>query len=300
MALIPRFLNVSALLAAGPVVLPNLGLPTGTQEGPRMTWDITSDLTPTPNQGTIDLYNIGPILAHSIKETWEASMIAAPGSFKVLLSIGWEGLVGLVATMDPYDILPELPEGDVDTITRIVAGDGGVGLRDGTIGISLAAGDFTQMIQVIALSLKTAIEPASLAVFQAAAAAAPVKIFESFTMYGDPKEIMDQLMESLGLQWWVLNSSIVMTPSGAPIAGPPVVLSPQTGLLSWSPQSDGSIKAQAMADVAVIPGVALTLVNRLGVPIADGVYRAFRVRYVGDTDSDSRMTILAKKALVGF
>lgn len=300
MVLIPRFLNVSAVLAAPPVVLPTLGLPTGTQEGPRMTWDITTDLTPTPNQGTIDVYNLGPLLAHSLKETWEATMIAAPGTYKVLLSIGWEGLVGLVATMDPYEIMPEHPMGDVDTVTRIIAGDGGIGLRDGTIGVSLAVGDFSQMLAVIAVSLKAAIEPASLAVFQAAAASAPVQIFESFTMYGDPKEIMDQLMESLGLQWWVLNSSIVMTPSGLPIAGPPVVLAPQTGLLTWSQEADGSIKAEAMADVAVIPGVALTLLNRFGIPIADGVYRAFRVRYVGDTDSDSRMTILAKKALIGF
>lgn len=297
---IVRYMNVSAVFVAGALTLTNLGLPTGAQEGPRITWDITVDLTPEPNRGTIKIYNLPDVMSQGMKEAWEASLIAAPGTFKVLLSIGWERVVGLVATMDPYEIMPAVPEGPVDNVTTLQVGDGGIGLRDGTIGTSLAAADFTQMILVIAVGLKAAIEPASLTVFQAAAAAAPIKIFESFTLYGDPKEIMDQLMESLGLQWWVLNSTIVMTPAGAPIAGPPVVLTPQRGLLTYSPQSDGSILLEAQGDPNVIPGIALTVATEFGIPIAEGIFRATRVNYKGDTSRDSRMTIHARKALVGF
>jgi hypothetical protein len=202
--------------------------------------------------------------------------------------------------MKSYEITPQFAPDAVNRVTRIACGDNGIGLRDGTIGMSLAAGDFSQMLQVIAVGLKAGIEPASLSVFQSAAAAAPVQLFESFTLYGDPKEIMDQLMESLGLQWWILNSTIIITLSGAPIAGPPIVLAPQTGLTHWNPESDGSISLEALADPNAIPGVAISVNDEFGKPVADGLFRIFSVRYQGDTRTDSKMTIRAKKALVGF
>jgi len=300
MVLIPRFLNVSAIAAFPGVAITNIGLPNGAQEGPRISWDIMTDLTTRPNQGVVDIWNLSGPESQALAEAYQQSLIAAPGTFKLTLSIGWDSKVGIVTIADPYEIQPDYAPNPVDRIMRITCGDGGLGLRDGTIGMSLAAGDFSQMLQVIAVGLKAGIEPASLTVFQSAAAAAPVQLFESFTLYGDPKEIMDQLMESLGLQWWILNSTIIITLVGAPIAGPPVILAPQTGLVHFEAQSDGSILLDALADPNVIPGVAISVNNEFGIPIADGLFRVFSVRYQGDTRTDSKMTIRAKKALIGF
>lgn len=297
---VQQFLNVGALLVAGAVPISNIGLPTGAQEGPRITWDITMDLTQRPNQGTMSVYNLPKLVALGIKEAYEATLIAAPGTFKMVLSIGWESIVGVLAIMDPYEIRPAVRVDAVNTVTTFMVGDGGIGLRDGTVGTSLAAGDFSMMLSILALGMKAVVEPASLAVFQAAAAAAPVQLFESFTLYGDPKEIFDDLMESLKLQSWVLNSNIIIVPQGAPIAGPPLVLTPATGLLKWAPENDGSITLENMADPNLTPGVAITVLDNLGIPIAEGVFRAFSVRYVGDTRKDSKMFVRAKKALIGF
>jgi hypothetical protein len=103
--LVPRFLNVSALFAVPGVAISNIGLPNGAQEGPRISWDIMTDLTTRPNQGVIDLWNLSGPEAQALRLAYEQSLISAPGTFKVTLSIGWAGKVGIIGVMDPYEII---------------------------------------------------------------------------------------------------------------------------------------------------------------------------------------------------
>lgn len=299
--MIPLYLNVGAVVTAGvaaaQVPIPNIGLPTGEQEGPRISWDITRDLTPEPDHGEIKVWNLDPTAALAMRSAWE---LALPGLYKVSLSFGWDAKVLLWAVLDPYAITPSIPDGPVDIVTRFEVGDGGIGLRDGVVGMSLAAGDFSQMIQILAVGLKAGIDPASLAVFQAAAASAPVQLFDNLSLYGDPRSIFTDLMESLDLQWWIQNSTIIIVPSGTPLAGPPAIVTPETGLLTYSPNADGSISLTMLADPAIAQGQAIIVLDEFKAPIAEGVYRAYSVRCVGDTNTGATMEIHAKKTLTGI
>ena len=55
-----------------------------------------------------------------------------------------------------------------------------------------------------------------------------------------------------------------------------------------------------MADPAIQAGHALTVFDEFKIPIAEGIFRIFSIRCVGDTNSGATMEIHAKKALVSF
>lgn len=291
-----RFLNVGAVVTAG-VAAVQVPIPNIFQEGPRITWDITRDLTPEPDRGTISVWNLAETVAKGLREAWE--LADGTGLYKVSLSFGWDKVMNVWGIFDPYDIRPLVPEGPVDRVTVFNCADGGIGYRDGSVGASLAKGDFTSMVQILATSMRVVISPSSLAVFQVAAAASPIKIFDNLSLYGNARDIFNDLMDSLGLQWWILNSTIVMVPAGIPVAGPPVILTPETGLLDYDPQGDGSIMCTTLANPGITQGVALTVLDEFKLPIAEGIFRAYSVRCTGDTNTGATMKILAKKALVG-
>ena len=291
-----RFLNIGAAVTAG-VAAAQVPIPNISQEGPRITWDITRDLTPEPDRGFIQIWNLAPTTALAMRQAWELAQ--GTGLYKVSLSFGWDKVMNLWGIMDPYDIRPSEPLGPVDQVTTFDCADGGIGYRDGVVGASLAKGDFTSMVQILAVSMNTVISPVSLAVFQTAAAQSPVQIFDNLSLYGNARDIFNDLMDSLNLQWWILNSTIVMVPAGTPVAGPPVVLSPETGLLDYSPQSDGSIICTTLANPGMTQGIALTVLDEFKMPIAEGVFRAYSIRCTGDTNAGAEMRIVAKKALVG-
>lgn len=298
---INRFLNIGAVVTAGPAgvgpPISNIGLPTGAQEGPRITWDITRDLTPEPDRGIIEIWNLDPSMANAMRIAQEN---AETGLYRVTLSFGWDSKPNLWAVMTPYDVDPQTPVGPVDNVTRFNCADGGIAYRDTAMSQSLQKADWNTILNVIALQMKLGISPSSLAVFQAAAAASPVKIFDNYSLYGDASDRLTDLCETLKLEWIIQNDTIVIIPAGVPTAGDSVILTPETGLLTYAPESDGSITCTALASPGILPGPALAVLDEFKKPIADGVFRAYSVRCVGDTNSGATMTIRGKKALIGF
>ena len=294
----PEFSNVSAA-----VIIPQVPLlaPYTTNlfgDGLKIEWDISRTRGSDADTGTVKIYNLSFASRGLIQTTW--ALLDALGSPMLCsLSLGWGGIVGQVMMAQVWKIDPEQRIGE-DVVTTLHLGDGIVTTRDAVLGASFANTTIDIIIKFLVINgLKAIPDPASLAIISAKAAQLPVQLWQNYVVSTSVGEALDDLLDTLGLEWKILDGIWLVTDQGNAATASPVsyLLSAQSGLLTWQRQDSGVI-ATALANPNVQPGSAITVLDSFNVPVGAPQHRVDTISFAGATDGDSTMSIGARAAIL--
>ncbi len=272
--------------------------------GLRIEWSIMRDNTPNPDQAEVAIYNLAPVLAGSIAEAWRA--LAPASGYLVTFGIGWERIAKTVIVGDVWDLIPD-ERTPTDRILRLKIGDGNTANRD-----SVSANTYKDITVVRAVELIATLKAGSpnepnsgglglkfpeesRAVVSDAAKAVAVKKITIAGAY-NARELMDEFMDTLGLEWRVTNGQFIALRGGV-INRPGPIVKPSTGLIAYTTRNDGGIDFTALADPEVEPGIQVQVVDDNGEPFGAVVYRVDRVTFSGNTDGESIMAVSASKGV---
>lgn len=292
-AMFKQFFTPATIVQLGAFVLPDL-----TGDGLRVEWDILLSRTSSADQGTISIYNLAAVTRLAVHTAWRA----APRAFLASFSLGWDGVALQLFRGQVWRFVPEAREGGSDVVTTVDLGDGAITMRDGppVLSAAFASGPLTLILQALVGALGVPIDPVSLKTIQEKAALLPIATWETYVIAGDPSDRLDELIDTLGLEWKIYGGVLIVMDKG--IAGvtnriTAPVISPSTGLLSWSPTDDGGLELVALANPRVIPGVQIAVSDEYRKPIGAPRHRVSSVQFTGTNYGDSLMTIVARRAV---
>lgn len=295
----PEYLYPSARLILVPAPIVNFD-----GDGLKIEWDIQRTRGGDPDQGTITVYNLSPFARKAIHEAWKAFTQVITG-YLVEFGIGWGALTERVFVGDCWNFIPEVRVGE-DVLSVFHLGDGNQRIRDATtLGTSFVSSSLDPIITLLVsapppVGMGFPIDPASKAYFLAQAAAMPVQTWNNWVLAGDPQDRLDELIDTLGLEWKIHNGAFIVLDKGNSATAAPLatVLNSGSGLLEWAQEDDGSIAVQALANPNVKPGSQIVVQDSFGVPVGAVAHRVDSVRFVGSTDGDSLMHIVARKVVL--
>jgi hypothetical protein len=273
--------------------------------GLRFDWTITRDNTPNPDQAEILIYNLAPVLAGEIAEAWITAWPELAG-YRVSFGIGWQRIAKTVIDGDVWDLIPD-ERTPTDRVLRLKIGDGNTANRDSVFTATYKAITVVAAVELIA-TLKAAapgtpnggglgleFPESSRALVSEAAKEVAVKKINIAGAY-NARELMDDFMDTLGLEWRVTNGQFIALRGGV-INRPGPIVKPSTGLISYTTRNDKGIDFTALADPEVEPGIQVQVVDDNGQPFGAVVYRVDRVTFSGNTDGESIMAVSASKGV---
>ena len=302
--LFPRFLNPSArvdVLAPGPIVsVTNPG-----RTGLTIDWEVRRTNTSSADTGMVRIYNLGRSYRRTLQQ---AQALVSAFNYIVTLSIGWDGLL-FEAMRGPLVLLrAEVRESPSGVVSVLEFGDGAMSQRGAVPAqtpLVLADGFWLAAFRAIAATF-----PGVLGLAPSFAGVLATSPFASqFPNFGavlnnNPAEDLDTLVSSLGpsYDWGIQDGLIVLYNAGlVSDQSPPQVLSPESGLISWEIQDDGSVLAQALANPTIRPGQQLQV---LGIDpdhgpaptlIGGGPLYVESQTLSGSTAGESTMSVIARK-----
>lgn len=291
MSVFKQFLQVSASLILVPVPIINLD-----GSGLKMEWNIERTRSSTPDRGTITIYNLSTAARKAIHEAWK--QLEGTLGYLMEFSVGWENLVERIFVGDAWKIVPEIRVGE-DVLTVFEVGDGNKQVRDATVGQGFAKVTVDILITFLVLNtLKVPLDPASKAKILQKAAQLPVQQWNNYILAGDPQDRLDELVDTLGLEWKIYQGSFIVTDKGNAATASPIatLLAAKTGLLTWAQEDDGALLATALANPNVKPGSQIRVKDSFGVPVGALAHRVEKITFRGATDGESLMDIVARKA----
>lgn len=219
--------------------------------------------------------------------------------YRVRLSFGWGGRVSPLFESEVIDIRPSsrAPETEV----QFVLGDGALTLRDAQLlGMGFAAQTVDVVISfIVNTQLSTRIEPQSKQRILERAAELPIQRWNNYVVMGDPTDRLDELIETLGLEWKIHNGLFIVMDKGvtASQTGESLILTEESGLLDAYTIEDGGVQAVALADADMSPGVQFQ-VRAHGRPVGAQHQRCDTVHFVGVSGQDSTMTVRGQRAVL--
>lgn len=286
-------------------VVPGLVISNLDSTGLRMEWSFTRTNTPDPDTGEVTVYNMAPSLIGTIYASWKsvrASGLQTGRSFT--LSLGWNRIPQVALQGDIYDLSPNRRT-PTDVLTTFRIGDGDKG-RDAVV-----ATDFHNVNIDTVLTWLVTLPPASVdtgggglglvyppdsrALVKGVAAATAFQNWGNLTKGLNVQEAITLVLETLGLEWRVHNGEFIVMRGGL-IQRPGPTLSPGTGLVTYELTNDGGIRAFALADTRVEPGIRFQVTHASGTPVGELSYRCERVEFFGSTDEGSDMVVTGRKA----
>lgn len=279
-------------------------------EGLRVAFDVTRSTTSTPDTCRVQIFGLSLPRRLAIREAYRA-LRALP----LELHVGWDRIprrlfVGLGATVS-VDVTRHGSAG-----VEVVAGDGAEGystavLEFATFGITPA--ELVELYAAPALvepipgipastlpSATVLISPGARATLEAAGAAT-IGVFEDgYAFSGMARDLLDEVCRTIGARWWIADGVLEVVSKGAPLPGPAFVITPAQGLLQPHPIDDDGIAVDALLDPSAVPGRSMVVLDELGVPIGEPLYRIETGRYVGDMHPGAtpRMSLVARGGLV--
>jgi hypothetical protein len=304
---IPAVKVIVPLFTGTPIAISNLD-----GSGLRIEWDLARDNTSTPDEGEVRIYNLSPTLRGTIYESWkvlQTRQVSGVGSGMELdLSIGFDKIAKRVFLGDVWDFVPE-ERTPTDVISIFRLGDGNRAQRDQATSRAFVAVSIADVLDYFIRLPPSAPDagggglgliypPEARALIKAEAAKLP-KALQSWPNVPDglnTRELIDLVMETLGLEWRVHNGEFIAMRGGIinrPGSG--IDLRPGTGLISYTPRNDGGVSLTALAVPEAEPGIQVVVTNDLGKPFAEPFYRVERVSFNGSTDGDSLMSMDAAK-----
>ena len=130
------------------------------------------------------------------------------------------------------------------------------------------------------------------------------------TWFGESRDAMRQFAQSQDCKWWIDNGQLSVVPMTSYIPGPPVLITPSTGLIGVPEQTQNGLMVRVLLNPAIKIGQTIKLdstdINelRFGVDLqsqatndnlmrsqaklnGDGLYYVMRVEHFGDTRGNS-------------
>jgi len=289
-----EFLQPSAMLVllTPPPIVNTDGL------GIRMSWNVHRTRSTNADQATITLTNLSYATRRAMHESWK--YFSQVFGYTIELSIGWGGLMERVFVGDAWKMIPEERTGE-DVITTFETGDGNKQIRDATVGQNFANVSIDVILKYLVTTvLKVPLDPASEALILARAALLPIMLWNNYVLQGDPQDRLDELIETLGLEWKIYNGVFIAMEKGNAATASPIAfpLNVKTGLLDWWEENDGNIGVLALANPNVKPGHRISVIDSFGVPVGSPAHRVESITFTGSTDGDSVMEISARKSVL--
>lgn len=264
-------------------------------EGLRIEWQIDKVAGPTPDTGTIRIFNLHPAQRKAIATAKRVSNVP----LFAVLQIGWNKRVEILFEGYAHRTAPEIRR-DVDIVTELELGAGkDTGLRDTPPGGGVDVGKAIEIVIVErAVRAGLSVSEATRALINSRAAAVPLTSFSSVVDATEVDEQLDLMLAALGLNWGRDGDFLVVYDNGLRNDLAPTVLTPNAGLLAWNELDDGGVEFEALAQPRVVPGIQLQVVNEFGVLVGGGPLRCESVSFTGTSDTSSLMRGVARKVLV--
>lgn len=279
--------NVAATLQVA--TIPPFFLTNVTGQGLRVDWTVEKTNTPDPDRAEIQIFNLDLPQRKSL-----AVAQTSPIPVVVALQIGWEMIPELLFTGQAWKIIPEKRE-LTDVITMITAGDGAQPTKESPpAGGAVFKAPAQLLFTKILLQLGIPASAAAIALVGLKATQIPITAWQ-LSFDEPPRQNMDDLMASLGLSWGVSGGFVVVYQNGIRNDVLPVILTPVSGLLTWEELDDGGVNFEALAQVGVVPGGQIKILDPFGQPVGGVSLRVENVTFTGSTMGDSRMSGLARK-----
>lgn len=178
---------------------------------------IEASVTVITNPITFSIYNLGPL---------SRAVVQSKVGTKVVLEAGY---VGAVRQLCVGNILwaNTHKEGASDYVTDIIASDGGYAITNGVINVSFAGSvSYTQVINSLIDSL------ADVGIQRGDVIGIPGGGYNNgIVLSGSPMDLLKQTCNKLELSCSVQNGNIVIVPLGQDKGSPPILISPETGLI---------------------------------------------------------------------
>lgn len=232
-------------------------------EGLRVSFDVERSLSSDPNKATIAVYNAAPSTIKAFQ---------APGAVVRVLA-GYDE-PSLVFTGD-VDRAYRRDQG-VDRVLTIEAQDGGRRYREAVISQAFPAG--VRVRDVVDAVAET------LGVPRGTIRGVPSGTYaEGITVTGRSADVLSALLRREGVKWSIQDGELTILARGESTPETVPLISPETGLVGSPEAGEDTLELTALLTPEIRPGRRFRLVAR----DYDGVYRAERVRHVGDSGWDS-------------
>ena len=256
----------------------------------RIAFNITKSNEPTPNAGTVAIWNLAEFSREKIKNIGDAIELEA----RYLQDTVGERLA---ITADVLDIVTEHEGSDI--VTVVTLGDGVEYMKALKDAYAFAPGTsakdiITKIAKQAGITLKSiiGIDDASYA--------------NGFSEMGPFSDIMDKLVGKLGATWSFQNNELQITPTLGHNGSPVFKLSASTGMIGSptrdvdtsgatpAPQSDGW-KVRALLRPELGPGDRVQIESE--VVDVSGIYHIKEVTHAGDTrQGDFTSTLRVKES----
>ncbi len=270
--------------------------------GLHIAWDVTRSRSSKTDDGTVTIKNLSQAFRRDAYAAWQN----ASGSYRVGVHIGWGSEVHLVMAGDCWEFQPEVRAGE-DILTVLRFGEGQRPITESTIDTpkqyAFEAGQATVLwlvVQDMFNQLGLKIDPSMQAPFAQAVTATPLAAGGSWVFTGELTSNLNDILDTFGLEWKVINAQVIFLRRGvtassqAPVA---VLLNADTGLLDWK-LADGGVECLALAQPAMVPGTQIVVQDAFGAPVGAPGFRVETVRFTGQTDGESLMTLVGRRSVV--
>jgi hypothetical protein len=300
-----RYFNVAAQLdvLAPPLTVANLS-----GEGLTMDWSITRTNTSAADVGRLRVTNLSRSNRRLLQQ---AQPLLSAFAYQLSFSLGWDGVVFEVLRGPLTKLVAEERTTSTEVVSTFEWSDGLLSLRDSTplaAPLTVTSGLWLNVFEAIAKTFPGVLGLAPS--FATTLATSPlVSAIPNFgaVFNNDPVNDLNDLVSSLGpgYDWGIQDALIVLYRAGLiSDSTPPLILAPNTGLLSWQLQDDGGVMVSALANPGVRPGqqvqvLGVDAVPGAGVPVPElvggGPLRIESVTWDGSTLGTSIMSLVARK-----
>lgn len=228
----------------------------------RTTFDITMTRESTPNEGTIEVYNVAPDSAALIQDANNV----------VELLVGYD-VPRLIFRGNPVKDGVRVETRGADRVLHIEAQDGARAYESGRVSVSFSqevtlAQVFDEVASQLGLPTGTIRTDSSM------------RFVNGVTICGQARDVLDQLALSNGSNWLVRDGVLSFVGAGEDTGEQAVVFSASTGNLVGSPTvKDGALTIKALIEPSMRPGKAFRVVSR----DTNGDYTASEVKFAGDS-----------------
>lgn len=276
----------------------------------RMEWDITLSRTSNADEGRVIIYNLNAAHRLLLMEQWKLASSDSENPLTLNLVLGWGGsrITGGSGAALPvfqgqvWHILPDERTG-TDVLTIVDAGDGSNNLRDSVPPQATGFSDLSAEVilkYLVEQVIKVPISAEALTLFTEKIQGFPIKLFNNYVPSFDSADALDEYIDMLGLEWKIFQGEFILMDKGvrATTVQQIPLLSPGTGMLSWTQEDDDNVRVTSLAYPGVEPGLQVAVQDENGLSVGAPRHRVSQVRFFGSNHNDSLMEITARKAIL--
>ena len=287
--------NILGVPPFGVITVDNTIGPPGTPgpgHGLFTSWDVRKEWGPNNDSATLSIANLDLPFRKAL-----SARLALPGpTLQVQLLVGWSGLPEQLYLGEVRKCTPE-ERTRTDVFTVFELSDGGVSARATP---PPGGADFGAAVLTVILKLTQQLgyvmSGAAALAIQSAASTKFIFANNYQQVYdGGPRDQLDQLMMSIGLNWGIANGFFHVYRAGKRDDVIPGILTPNAGLLTWEEQDNGAIAFTALGQSRFEPGMQLTIMNEIGVTLGGGPLRLDHIQFTGSNETTFEMNGVAKK-----